>query len=290
MSVMLGAVHKVARETIRKVKAVTNGGVEREAHDLARRVPPARLQIDDGEGYARFAAEEIGLDREVSRLASLSETWKPAAERGGMSKAGDKDYIRYLLLPADLLDVPEVMDIVLHPELFGSVTKYLGQVPWLVTVKVWWTLRNQTAVKSQLYHYDHRDTRQAKIFINLNEVGEDAGPLHFLPASASRKVDRRIGYSQGDYTDEQVYDSVSRDDVIKTVGPPGAGYIVDTARCLHYGSRGNLEDRLVLAICYSRVNCVDAGSGCSVLDPVRDRLVRERYAHDAAISFSLRPH
>lgn len=288
MKVMLGAVHKSARETVRKIRALGNSGLERQARELAGLVKPSRLRIDDANGYVKFNADDVGLGAAVSKLSQLTGGWKFDPARGGRSKGGDKEFIRYLLRPNDLIDIPDVMDIVFNAELYGAITQYLGQVPWLVTLKLWWTLPNQTAVRSQLYHYDHRDTRQAKVFINLNDVGEDSGPLHFLPAVSSLEVDRRIGYSQGDYSDAQVYSCCPVDKVIKTTGPQGAGYIVDTARCLHYGSRGNVRERLVLMICYSRVNCVDKGSGCDVLDPMRERLISQRYAKDRDKIFSLR--
>jgi hypothetical protein len=288
MNVALGAVHKIARETIRKVRALSNGSLEREARELADRVEPSRIQIDETDGYLKFAADELALEQAVSKLAELCESWKSDPDRTAAREEGTKEFIRYLLKPEDLLSVPEVMDIVFHKELFGAVTRYLGQVPWLVTLQIWQTVPNQTAVRSQLYHYDHRDTRQAKIFINLNNVTRASGPLHFLPASSSTKVDRKIGYSQGRYSDEDVYSCCSKKEVITTVGAKGTGFVVDTARCLHYGSRENELERLVFMICFSRVNCVDRGSGCDVLDPVRQRLILERYRKERAPAFALR--
>jgi hypothetical protein len=156
----------------------------------------------------------------------------------------------------------------------------MGQVPRLYNLTLWWSPPNQTAKGSQLYHYDHRDSRQAKLFINLSNVTEDCGPLHFLSAKDSRKVDAKVGYSQGRYTDDEVYSAVSQSSVVNTVAPAGSGFIVDTARCLHYGSRGNQLDRFILLASFARVNSVKPGKGCPVLDPVRSRLVRELYDSD----------
>ena len=104
--------------------------------------------------------------------------------------------------------------------------------------------------------------------------------MHFLPARDSQNVDAKIGYSQGRYTDEQVYSAVSKSKVVDTVAQAGAGFVVDTARCLHYGSRGNLLDRFILMASFARVNSVNPGNGCRVLDSVRNRLVRELYDSD----------
>ena len=76
------------------------------------------------------------------------------------------------------------------------MTAYLGQVPRLYNVMFWWSPPSQTLTGSQRYHYDHRDTRQAKVFINLTDVTEDNGPLHFLKPADSLKVDAKVGYSE----------------------------------------------------------------------------------------------
>jgi hypothetical protein len=281
----LGAAHKTTRTAARALRAFGNMNVERKAKELLHRVESSSLSIDESDGYAKFAVGDIGLEKPVSKLREQAFNWK----NDPMRNRGDKPFLVNLLKDRDILEMPEVMDVAMHPILYGAVAKYLKQVPWLVSMTVWLSPPNQTAVRSQLYHYDHKDTRQAKIFINLNDVTSDSGPLHFLPARRSVKVNNKVGYSQGRYSDEEVYGAVSKDDAVAAVGDAGSGYIVDTARCLHYGSRGNTKERLILMINYARVNCVEPGSGCECLDPVRDQLIAQRYANDEARAFSLKP-
>jgi hypothetical protein len=111
--------------------------------------------------------------------------------------------------------------------------------------------------------------------------------LRFLTAADSLKVDARVGYSQGRYTDEAVYSAVPQSNVITAVGAAGAAFVVDTARCLHYGSRGNLQDRFILMVSFARVNSANPGPGCRVLDPVRNRLAAEHYSGDPVRAFVL---
>ncbi len=283
MRVAVGALHKAAREIIRKTRALANMRLEQEAQCLAKRVPDSKILIDEEKAYARFSSSQIGISDEVTKVSTLAAAWIQDPARN----TSDKPFLRKILASDDLFVYPEIINIALHDQLFGVVTSYLGQVPWMTNLQIWWTPPNQTAERSQIYHYDHRDTRQAKVFINLNDVDEDSGPLHFLPATSSSKVDRSIGYSQGDFTDDQVASCCSKDEVVKALGPTGSGYIVDTARCLHYGSRGNRKDRLVMMVSFARVNCVDKGHGCDVLDPVRKKLAETYFRDDAAKSFAL---
>ena len=62
---------------------------------------------------------------------------------------------------------------------------------------------------------------------------------------------------------------------------------MDTGRCLHYGSRRNSKGRLIFMINYSRVNCVEPGKGCPVLDPAREEIARTRYADDPVRTYVL---
>lgn len=281
MRVAAGFVHKFTRSVKREIRAMKNGAVERQANALAVGFPHGRIAMKEDAGYATFSAADIGLAAPVSRLSQLAQAWKADPARS----ESDKPFLRNILQSQDLFEHKEILETALHEDLLGAVVRYLGQMPWLVNLQVWWTPPNQTTIRSQLYHYDHRDTRQAKVFLNLNDVGEDAGPLHFLPVPVSAKVDRTVGYSQDRYTDEQIESCVTPAETMRTMGPAGAGFIVDTARCLHYGSRRNEKDRLLLMASFARANCVSKGAGCEVLDPVRGRLVADRFADDPARAF-----
>ena len=283
MKVMLGAVHQSVREVTRKVRALSNNSIENEAISLLKRLAPPRFRIDDAQGYCTFSSQDLGVGDDIARIAALSKAWKSESTR----TAADKPFLINILRSNDLFDIPEVLNVALHDGILASVSEYLGQVPWLVSINVWWTQPNQTAMRSQLYHYDHRDTRQAKLFINLNDVGPDSGPLNFLPAQSSLKVNKVVGYSQGRYTDEEVYSACSPSEVLSTVGTAGSSFFVDTARCLHYGSRENKFERLVLMVSFARVNCVDKGAGCDVVDPVRQRIISEHFGNDPVRAFAL---
>ncbi len=287
MNVILGKIQKGARAAIRQGRSVLRHNLEQQAMALAKDVHVHQLKMDERRGFVHFNATDIGIEPAVTKISSLCHSWKDDPSRGDSEKAKAKGFLINLLKPEDLFSVPEVLDVVFDDHIFGAVTEYLGQIPQLVTVQAWHSIPNNTAIRSQLYHYDHRDTRQAKVFINLNDIDDRTGPLHFLPANKSELIETKLGYSQADYTDEQVYSCCSPDEVLKTVGPKGDAFLVDTARCLHYGSRGNERERFMLMFCFARVNCVKDGK-CEVLDPVRDRLANEFYADNPVRAFALK--
>ena len=284
-STTVGYAQKALRSGVRFGRTIIRSSLEREAKKLkdeAVRRGSGLIQLSAEEGLARFQATELsGVGASIPSLLDLAESWKSDASR-------IRDEMpRNILKTDDLFEHREIIDLAVHDNILAAVSAYMGQVPRLYNLMLWWSPPNQSAKGSQLYHYDHRDSRQAKVFINLSNVTKDCGPLHFLPTRDSLTVDAKVGYSQGRYTDEEVYSAVPESNVVDTIAEAGSGFIVDTARCLHYGSRGNLLDRFVLLASYARVNSVKPGKGCRVLDPVRDRLVSEFYNGDSVRSLVL---
>lgn len=286
-SVVKGRIEKTIRAGIRIGRSIARGSIEAKALRLGRTAVAhgtGRIAIEPDKGYAQFSLGDLAVgDGSLPLLQRLAREWRTAPER----EPTGKRFPLNLMKAEDLFTYPEILDIALHTELLAAVSDYLGQAPRLLNVALWWTPPNETAKGSQLYHYDHRDTRQAKLFLNIEEVGPQTGPLNFLPARKSLQVNSSVGYSQDRYTDEEVFTAVAPSDVVQTMGPAGSAFVVDTARCLHFGSRSNKLDRMLLMVSFARANGVDAGPACPVLDPARSRLAAERYAMDELRRFVL---
>jgi hypothetical protein len=279
-SVVKGRIERTIRAGIRIGRSIARGSIEVQAMRLGAKAVSrgtGRIAIGADAGYAKFALSDLTVgDGSLPLLQRLAHEWKDTPAR----RPTGKRFPLNVMAPEDLFTYPEILDIALHDELLAAVCDYLGQAPRLFNVALWWTPPNETVKGSQLFHYDHRDTRQAKLFLNVNDVGPDSGPLNFLTARKSAEVNAHVGYSQDRYTDEEVFGAISPADVVQTTGPAGSAFVVDTARCLHFGSRENKLDRLVLMVSFARANGVDPGPPCPVLDPVRKRLAEERYSMD----------
>lgn len=284
-SVARGYVKMAIRSGRRLTRAILRAPLERQARGLAQEAKSragGAVDIPDEDGYTRFEATRLaGCAEAIPPLFGLAQRWKDDPSRH------QHEMPINILRSADLFEHRALLDLALHDEVLAAVAAYMGQVPRLFNLWVWWSPPNQTQAGSQLFHYDRRDNRQAKLFLNLNDVTQETGPLHFLRAKDSRTVDAKVGYTKKRYTDEQVFGAVPEKKLVAATGPAGTAYLVDTARCLHYGSRGNAKDRFVLMASFARANSVDPGPGCPVLDPVRDRLARELFASDPVRSFVL---
>ncbi len=99
---------------------------------------------------------------------------------------------------------------------------------------------NKPLSYSQLWHLDHDDKRVCKLFIYLTDVRDTAdGPLTFIPAPSSKPFRNTI---KSHMSDDKVFSRVDRSAVKEMVAPRLSSFIVNTARCLHMGSR-ILSDR-----------------------------------------------
>jgi hypothetical protein len=287
VGVLSGYAERARRQTVRFIKVASRYPLEREARGLMDELgwpQGTQLRVPEETGFVRFNAAELrGMGEALARLRALGESWVADESRW----INEKNWPRKLARSQDLLDHSEIIDVALNENLLRAAAAYYGQVPRLYRVAVWWSPPNDTLQGSQLFHYDGLDNRQAKVFINLKDVTPEAGPLYFLDAAQSAIFNARVGYSKDRIADDDVFSVFSPEDLHCAAGHAGEGLILDTGRCLHYGSRRNSEGRLIYMINYSRVNCVEPGKGCPVLDPVREEIARTRYANDPVRTYAL---
>jgi hypothetical protein len=132
------------------------------------------------------------------------------------------------------------MRLALHPDVIGAATRYLGMVPILQFVNVYFSSESGEALsKSQLYHCDSDDVEQVKVWVLCDNVTPETGPLTLLPPAESDLVRKKAGYQYDMLlTDEQVSGILGGLDAQRQfLGPPGTVGFFDTSRCLHFGSR-----------------------------------------------------
>jgi len=221
----------------------------------ARRArPPEHVAVPDADGFRIFAPgtfpEADEAAQECRRLLDRSE--EVLRERRKVRK--DKQFLVNLLPASSLTAAHPLIRLALRPDLLESVMAYLGTVPMLRTIQVFYSgAVDREPVSSQLYHCDADDVRQLKIFLLCSEVRRENGPLTMLSAEASERIRRRTGYEYGDrLTDEQVAQVLGPHQPAELVGTVGTSCIVDTSRCFHFGSRveAGAAPRLVAMIQY----------------------------------------
>lgn len=146
------------------------------------------------------------------------------------------------LLDEDLVDGAFATDhpfvrYALQPAVLRIMGDFMHELPQLSDVLL--TLsrptENTPLTYSQLWHLDHDDKRVCKLFIYLTDVRDTAdGPLTFIPAPSSKPFRNTI---KSHMADDRVFAKVDRSVVKEIIAPKLSSFIVNTARCLHMGSR-----------------------------------------------------
>jgi hypothetical protein len=183
------------------------------------------------------------VDRSLAEAVASVAQAKVARldELAGKQQLGHKSFW-VSLLDEDLVggafatDHPFVRYAV-QPSVLRIMGDFMHDLPQLSDVLL--TLSRPTEDKalsfSQLWHLDHDDKRVCKLFIYLTDVRDAAdGPFTFIPAPASKSFRNTI---KSHMSDAQVFSKTDRSAVREMIAPRLSSFIVNTARCLHMGSR-----------------------------------------------------
>ena len=240
-------------------------------------------RLDRTDGYVVLAPGAIpNTDGIIALAVSLFEEKQRQLEAGGTNNPKKWAFLRSILTNQDLARNPQLVDFALSDALLSLVTNYLGTIPHLNRIDLLYSVNHggEDAISSQIYHLDPEGTRQAKLFMNLRDVGPDEGPFTFIPASETTRIVNAIKKSRpaetemaaGRYLDDELASVGGLDKAISVAGPKGSAGLVDTSRCLHFGSRvkpGTYRLCLYMQYCTSREhgNMFDASRYRD--DPVR---------------------
>jgi hypothetical protein len=125
----------------------------------------------------------------------------------------------------------------LQPAVINIIATALGEIPWLDYVLLSYSrYSGEEFQSSQLWHRDHDDVRVIKLFSYLTDVEMDGdGPFTFLPRQSTDKFGYPLLGSH--FPDERVFQKVPRGDIKVMKAPRLTSFMVDTAKCLHMGSR-----------------------------------------------------
>ena len=213
----------------------------------------ASFTIDRERGYAVFPPERFTEAQEIvgatAHLGRNVDKNKP-----GLSKKARSGFMVPMIDMASVTVDSPMLRLALRPDVIAAVSSYLGMVPVIAYLQVFYSeANNDEARSSQLFHCDADATSQVKIFVLCSEVTRANGPLTLLEARSSREVRTRLGYHfGGKIKDKQLAGMIDESDHRPIIGPPGTVCFVDTTQCFHFGSRveSGTAPRLVTMIQY----------------------------------------
>jgi hypothetical protein len=187
-----------------------------------------------------YAAKKSGYD--PSLIAEIQRSFETCLSdpsiteaRGNQGFQSSREISRRILDP--LINVPCLAELI-DDETKDVIGAYYGANFAVLRVVLW---RNhhvppheakEAEAYSNWWHCDKRPTDITKLFVNLNDVGEDCGPFHILSRPHTQNL-VRIGYKNRKNYGLPM--SVIEDPahMLKATGPAGTGLFCNTELCLH---------------------------------------------------------
>jgi hypothetical protein len=218
-------------------RAAANSPADKQRRALGRELASrASVRIDPDLGFARVDPGSLpDSDAVIESALRLIERIGHDELRQRVKKPMAKGFLPQRDLS---LDSP-YMRLALSEDVVAIASDYLGMIPVLTYVDVWYSpYVDRPTWSSQLFHLDHADVTQLKLFLHCGDVGVASGPLTVLEASHSKRLAERVNYrlEQTRVTDEAATAAVGTDRRVLD-GLRGTAHFVDTSRCFHFGSR-----------------------------------------------------
>jgi hypothetical protein len=242
MSEALKEEREAARSgTVPQRRAYTDGrreaASERDSARFRLAEQPGEVEIPHDRGYLQvFPPTFDDLTAPILEHANgLIDSIGHDALLASGAKGG---FIARGFLPDEMLEPGSpYMRLALSERVVQPIAHYLGVVPVLTDIDVWYSAHHPKKPKSsQLWHLDHADTTQVKLWLYLGEVGHETGPLTMVDAGRSDEI-----ADENDYNFGESYrlpdDRISEGEVVELTGPAGTVNFTDTSRCFHMGSR-----------------------------------------------------
>jgi hypothetical protein len=202
------------------------------------------LCLDDSKGYLILPPNNLAPKLSEQVVEVCNEIIN--SNRKHVKKS--KDFLLQLLTDKDLEDHPSLLNFALNDQLLSIVSKYLGSAPLLVSMKLMKSVRvNAARSSSQLFHCDHDDIKQVKVFLNINNVTSKNGPLTVVSADISEKYRNKHGYQWGGHSGHipSVNAVTLTRNKVELTGPKGQIALVDTSNVFHFGSVVDQGERYI---------------------------------------------
>lgn len=130
-----------------------------------------------------------------------------------------------------------------------TVTEYLDGVPVLQDFSFWYSPNNfNDNLRSQNWHMDGEDLKQVKVWIPVEEVDENSGPLNILDKETTFSIQDKLKLRKRNtkIPDDKFYSVLPIEKKKQVLLKNLDIAFVDTCNCYHYGSRKDLKDRKLI--------------------------------------------
>lgn len=207
-------------------------------------------------GIAVTSLQEL-FPEQPGLLAELQRYTAEKIKNNKEDVSAVKPFLKYLWDKTPLLTLADPFHrFVLDQKILNVVNSYLCMFANFYILMLNVTIPippDAKTILSQRWHRDHEDKKLCKIFLYLNDVDTDAGPLIYIPYS-------KYGKKWGNYFPQQapkgiyprfgdVEKIISSNQIIEMMGKAGTLLFCDTSG-LHKGGHARSKERIMLTAGY----------------------------------------
>ena len=170
---------------------------------------------------------------------------------------------------------PLIFKLLKNKQLNEVMQKYLRMQPKFCGASIWLAVADGNVNGSPLLHVDSGSEKIIRLYVYLNDINASNGAFHYVRRRISKKFINYSGYLGNAIIDDDFERIGSKcgvkwSDVKPAVGKAGSSFIIDSAQCLHFGSRMKKGSRLVLIL--SWMMDPDSDEGLIMREEMRNAL------------------
>tara|TARA_Y100001970_G_scaffold293094_1_gene437733 strand:+ start:24626 stop:25579 length:954 start_codon:yes stop_codon:yes gene_type:complete len=164
--------------------------------------------------------------------------------------------------------------------LLSIVSNYIGSFPILETAQYWYSPnQTQNLGTSQNWHLDGEDKKQLRVFIPIEEIDIDSGPMNAIDDINSKKIltsliKLKIMTKKTNKVDDIHFSKFDFKKNTILLKENEIGF-VDTCNCFHYGSRISAKPRKLIMLHFT--------SAFSVNTPILFRKFSNKFGEDIKV-------
>jgi hypothetical protein len=145
-----------------------------------------------------------------------------------------------------VLNCPHVLALANSDFLIRTATQYIGCLPTISTLRIWWTFPGSERQEVHSFHRDREDWRGLTVFVYLGDVDKGSGPHHFVRGSHRTRPERFWRAHEV----EALEKAFGRDAILAVTGSAGTAFLTDSIG-IHAGPAPIDQPRLVLQVAYT---------------------------------------
>ena len=158
-------------------------------HNVRKKIPIIKndLKIENELGFKVINEKKIFSEKQLESLIKLKKHFNNINWNEDQSINRKKNFLLMKKIEIDS-DLQKVVE-----GLLPIVSNYIGSLPVLHSANYWFSPNtNNEEGRSQSWHMDSEDSRQLKIFIPVEEICTNSGPINIMPADLSYTVYKKL--------------------------------------------------------------------------------------------------